>query len=83
MVDASPLGLGAILTQAGKVISYASKAHTTVEQRCSPGEREPLAIAWDFHHFRMHLLGSHFKMSSDHIITAYFQQFSFLSICED
>ena len=31
LVDASPVGLGAVLTQEGRVISYGSKALTDVE----------------------------------------------------
>ena len=59
-VDASPVGLGAMLTQSGKVISYASKALSSVERRYSQIEREALAITWGCHYFRMYLLGSHF-----------------------
>ena len=66
LVDASPVGLGAVLTQDGKVISYASKALSSVERRYSQIEREALAIAWGCHHFRMYLLGSHFKVVTDH-----------------
>ena len=66
LVDASPVGLGAVLTQGGKVISYASKALSSVERRYSQIKREALAIAWDCHHFRMYLLGSHFKVVTDH-----------------
>ena len=65
-VDASPVGLGAMLTQSGKVISYASKALSSVERRCSLFEREGLAITWGCHHFWMYLLGSHFKVITDH-----------------
>ena len=35
LVDASPVGLGAVLTQDGKVNSYGSKAHSSVEKRYS------------------------------------------------
>ena len=66
IVDASPVGLGAMLTQDGKVIAYASKALSSVERRYSQIEREALAITWGCHHFRMYLLGSHFKVKTDH-----------------
>ena len=65
-VDASPVGLGAMLTQSGKVICYASKALSSVERRYSLFEREALAITWGCHHFWMYLLGSHFKVITDH-----------------
>ena len=49
-VDASPVGLGAILMQkhpdGQKVITYASKALSPVEQRYSQTEREALAVVW-------------------------------------
>ena len=35
LMDASPVGLGAVLTQDGKVNSYGSKAHSSVEKRYS------------------------------------------------
>lgn len=49
LVDASPVGLGAILSQpgtdsSGEVIAYASRALTSIEQRYSHTEREALAI---------------------------------------
>ena len=66
LVDASPVGLGAVLTQGGKVISYASKALSSVERCYSQIEREALAIAWGCHHFRIYLLGSCFKVVTDH-----------------
>ena len=65
-VDASPVGLGAMLIQSGKVISYASKALSSVEWCYSQIEREALAITWGCHHFRMYLLGRHFKVITDH-----------------
>lgn len=44
IVDASPVSLGALLVQNGRVISYASRALTDVEQRYSQTEREMLAV---------------------------------------
>ena len=40
--------------------------HSSVERRYSQIEREALAITWGCHHFRMYLLGSHFKVITDH-----------------
>lgn len=55
-----------MLGQDGKVIGYASKTLSSVERLYSQIEREALAITWDCHHFRMYLLGSHFKVKTDH-----------------
>ena len=66
LVDASQVGLGAVLMQDGKVVSYASKALSSVEKRYSQIEREALAIAWGCHHFRKYLLGHHFKVITGH-----------------
>ena len=56
-VDASPVGISAILSQKTKekdddeVISYASPALTAVERRYSQTEKEALAIVWGVEHF--------------------------------
>ena len=46
LVDARPVGLGAVLTQGGKVISYASKALSSVDRHYSQIER---ARYWQLH----------------------------------
>ena len=66
IVDASPVGLGALLTQNGKVIAYASRALSDVEKRYSQTEREALAIVWSCEHFHLYLFGHTFKLISDH-----------------
>lgn len=66
LVDGSPLGLGAILTQQGKVISYASRALTDVESRYSQTEREMLSVIWGMEHFHMYLFASSFSVVTDH-----------------
>lgn len=65
-VDASPLGLGAILTQNGKVVSYASRALSDVERRYSQTEREMLAVVWSAEHFHLYLYGASFTIHTDH-----------------
>ena len=70
-VDASPVGLGAILTQTDKYgnrrnVCYASRALQPQEQRYSQIEREALAIEWSVDRFRLYVLGGKFKVYSDH-----------------
>ena len=50
ILDASPVGLGAILTEDNKVLSCASRALTEIESRYSHTEREALAIVWACEH---------------------------------
>lgn len=65
-VDASPVGLGSVLMQNGKVIAYASRALTDVEKRYSQTKREALSIVWACEHFRLYLYGHYFTLLSDH-----------------
>ena len=62
MVDASPIGLGAILSQIdhyGKtvVVAYASKVLSTAEQNYTQIEREMFAIVWGCLKFEYYLRG--------------------------
>ena len=66
IVDASPVGLAALLTQNGKIIAYASRALTEVETRYSQTEKEALAIVWAIEHFHLYLFGHSFTLVSDH-----------------
>jgi hypothetical protein len=74
IVDASPVGLGALLVQYGKVISYGSRALNDVKTRYSQTEREALAVVWGCEHFHLYLFGQDFKVISDHKTAgSYFQ----------
>jgi hypothetical protein len=58
-VDASPTGLGAILSnidRAGNLlyVAYASRSLTLTEQRYSRTEREALAVVWGCERFHMY-----------------------------
>ena len=64
VVDGSPFGLGAVLTQYGKPIAYVSRSLTAIEQRYSQIEREALAIVFGCEHFHMYLIGCKFKMGT-------------------
>ena len=70
-VDASPVGVAAILTQKTshnnlKIISYASRALTAVEQRYSQIEREALAILFGCEKFKLYVLGKPVEVITDH-----------------
>ena len=71
IVDASPFGLWAMLVQGNeneqkRVVAYASKTLSPVEQRYSQTEREALAIVWSCEHFHLYLYGQKFSIVSDH-----------------
>ena len=71
VVDASPVGLGAVLTQQQpcgtfKPVSYASRALSKVEQRYSQIERESLAILFGIERFKLYLYGIKFLVITDH-----------------
>ena len=55
IVDTSPVGLGGLQVQEGKVISYASRALSDVESRYSQTEREMLATVWGAEHFHLYV----------------------------
>ena len=68
--DASPNALGAVLvqqspTRSPRIISFASKALTTTEQRYAQNQREALATVWAVEHFSFFLLGRHFTLRTD------------------
>ena len=66
IMDASPVGLGGLLIQDGKVISYASRTLTDVECRYSQKGREMLALAWAVEHFHLYVYGAQFTIVTDH-----------------
>jgi hypothetical protein len=75
VVDASPHGVGAILTQIQptkdgrrdvQIVAYASRALDDVESRYSQTEREALAVRWGVEHFHLYLYGIKFTVVTDH-----------------
>ena len=70
ITDASPVGLGAVLTQVQngeeRVICYASQSLTDVERRYSQTEREALGIVWACERLHMYLYGTDFEILADH-----------------
>ena len=78
-VDASPVGLAAILSQVDPqteerhVITYASRSHTATEQRYSQTEREALAVVWVCVHLHLYVYGKPITVYTDHkpLVTIY------------
>ena len=66
IVDASPVGLGAILFQQDRVVAYASRSLTPVEQRYSQTEREALGVLFACEHFNLYVYGAKFTIITDH-----------------
>ena len=72
IVDASPVGLGVILTQrqkdqSYKPISYASRTLTEAQRNYSQTELESLGVYWSIDRFWMYLQGSeNFVVVTDH-----------------
>lgn len=69
IVDASPVGLGAVLVQLEKekerVISFASKSLSEVERRYCQTEREALGIVFGIERFKYYLFGREFWLYTD------------------
>ena len=66
IVDASPVGLGAMLCQDGKIVSYGSRTLSDVESRYSQTEREMLGAVWGVEHFHLYVYGAKFRILTDH-----------------
>lgn len=71
IVDASPTGLGGILTQREpdgnvRVVAYGSRKLSEVESRYSQTEREALAVVWASEHFHTYLFGAEYVVITDH-----------------
>ncbi len=70
VVDASPVGLCAILSQMQNgqncIIAYASGTLSDVEKQYSQIEREALAIEWSCEHFHLYLHGHYFTLVTNY-----------------
>ncbi len=70
-VDASPVGLGAVLTQVDangdrRVVAYASRSLSGTEQRYSQTEREALGVVYSLEHFHLYVFGKPVTVITDH-----------------
>jgi len=71
VVDASPLGLGGILSQeqtdgSFKPITYGSRSLSDTETRYSQTEREALAVLWSCQRFHHYVYDRHVNIHTDH-----------------
>ena len=70
IADASPVGLGAVLTQLqdslGRITSYASRSLSDVERPCSQTEKEVLGLLWACERFLLYVFGKKFELETDH-----------------
>ena len=64
--DSSQSGLGAVLMQGGRPISYASRALIPAETRYAQIEKEALAIVFAVEKFHEYTFGKRVKVYSDH-----------------
>lgn len=66
-LDASSIGLGAVLLQEGFPVAYAAKALTEVQVRYSQIEKELLAICFGVEKFRRYVIGNKkVRVETDH-----------------
>ena len=71
-VDASPTGLGGILSQKDghgelNMVAYASKVLSDVDKRYSQTEREALSAIWACEHYHLYLYGQPVTVLTDHM----------------
>lgn len=64
--DASDKALGAVLTQSGHPIGYASRTLSETEQKYNTTEKELLGIIWACQQFRPYIYGRKFYIETDH-----------------
>lgn len=64
--DASNYAIGAVLSQNGHPVCYASRTLSRHEQNYSATDKEFLAIMWSVQYFRPYLYGNKFSIFTDH-----------------
>ena len=69
--DASPYGIGAVLSQyqddnTERPVAYASRSLSKAEKNYSHPEKEGLAVIFGVKHFHQYLYGQHFTILTDH-----------------
>lgn len=64
--DASDIALGAVISQDGHPIAYASRTLSKTEQNYNTTEKELLGILWAVTQFRPYIYGRKFTLRTDH-----------------
>ena len=65
-VDASPIGVGAVLLQLGQPKEFASRTLTDTQQRYAQIEKELFAVQFGLQHFHQYVYGQTVLIESDH-----------------
>ena len=65
-VDACKTGLGAVLIQEDRPVSYASRAMTDAQKRYAMIEKELLAVVFGCERFHQYIYGEEILLESDH-----------------
>ncbi|XP_047260179.1 uncharacterized protein LOC124893108 [Capsicum annuum] len=71
--DAYDFAIGGVLTQEGHPIAFDSRKLNDAERRYTFHEREMTAIVHCLRTWRHYLLGAHFLVKTDNVVTSYFQ----------
>ena len=64
--DMSDVGVGAVLLQNGKPVSYAARVWNDYEKNYAPIEKEVRAVVFGLHEFSDYCYGRHVTIESDH-----------------